>query len=147
MNAKRILLALSVMLAVFFISAADQTNPTNPDYWTSTPAAVAMQDTVAESGVMAFNTGALKQDYKAIVHVEHVKTSGTVTAAVVIQGSNLPTSLALWDDLHTLSFAATGDTTITITNVPNYLRVSVSKSSGSGNWLTSTRASTKFAVQ
>jgi hypothetical protein len=147
MNTKRILIALSVILAAFLISAEDQTNPTNPDLWTSAPAAVAMQDTVAESGTIAFNTGALKQDYKAIVHIEHVKTSGTVTAAVVIQGSNLPTSLALWDDLHTLSFAATGDTTITLTNVPNYLRVSVSKSTGSGNWVTSTRAATKFAVQ
>lgn len=147
MNAKRILIALSVMLAVFFISAADQTNPTNPDFWTSTPDAAAMRDTVAESANIVINTGALRQDYKAIVHIEHVKTSGTVTAAVVIQGSNYPTSLALWDDLHTLSFAATGDTTITLTNVPNYLRVAVSKSSGTLDWVTSTRASVKFATE
>lgn len=147
MNAKRISIAFSVVLAVFLISAADQTNPTNPDFWTSAPAAAAMQDTTAESANIILNTGALKQDYKAVVHVEHVKTSGTVTAAVVLQGSNYPTSLALWDDLHTLTFAATGDTTITLTSVPNYLRVAVSKSTGSGNWVTSTRAAVKFAAQ
>lgn len=137
-----------VVAATMMIAATNQTNPTNPDNWTSTPTAVGMQDTIAEAGGnLVFNTAPLKLDYKAIIHVEHVKTSGTVTAGVVVQGSNLPTSLALWDDLNTLSFAATGDTTITLTNVPNYLRVAVSKSSGSGNWETTTRASVKFVKQ
>jgi hypothetical protein len=113
-----------VLLGLLFQSSANQAGA-----WLSNeliyPAAITRDSANADKYIVVNANRPFKEDSKAIFHIEHVKSSGTDTAAFTFQGSNFPANLALWDDISTWTWTATNDTTLTKTNVYAYYRIRV----------------------
>lgn len=141
----RFLLAGFVLLFVIG-SVLLQSSTTASSGYTSNelivPAAI-VRDASNATKTMVINPRPFKEDSKVLFHVEHVKASGTDAATLTIEGSNFSPDLGLWDVVSTLSYSATADTTITLTNTHAYYKVVVT-STPSGAFSATTNVAVKL---
>lgn len=118
---------LFIALAVVFQSSTNAGSSGYSSYEIITPTAL-VRDSSTATQTMVVNPRPFKEDSKALFHIEHVKASGTDAATLTLQGSNFSPDANLWDVVSTLSYSATSDTTIVLTNTHAYYKLVVSSS-------------------